>query len=371
MARPRNHYGKWRIRPRDANGKRLSLVYDTFEEAQRRLREIETEVDEVKRGRRSAVEMDHTFGQLCDYWLERRAIRKRSLKDDASIIRRHLRTFFGERALLRSIGVERIDAYCATRGHLNIKTLANHLTLLKTMFNLAVDLAWLHRAPKVNKPRIPLYTQDFSYLRTDDEIERFLRAAADEGEMVHALYATAVYTGMRAGELGGLQWSDVNLDGRLITVQRSFDGPTKAGDVRYVPVLDALLPILRAWRLRHPGTQVFTSRDGTPLIPSGRIYQQALRRTLKAAGFEKRPLPGGLKPYITFHSLRHTFASHWVMKGGDLFKLQKVLGHKNVAMTLRYAHLAPHAFVEDYARFKVVNPGAADVVKVDFAASRG
>jgi hypothetical protein len=67
---------------------------------------------------------------------------------------------------------------------------------------------------------------------------------------VFALYATAVFTGMRAGELGGLRWDDVDFDKRLVTVQRSFDGPIKAGDIRYVPILDALLPVLRAWRLR-------------------------------------------------------------------------------------------------------------------------
>ena len=57
----------------------------------------------------------------------------------------------------------------------------------------------------------------------------------------------------------------VDLEARLITVQRSFDGPTKADDVRYVPVLDPLLPVLRAWRLRHPGRLVFTS--GLTAVP--------------------------------------------------------------------------------------------------------
>lgn len=57
-----------------------------------------------------------------------------------------------------------------------------------------------------------------------------------------------------------------------------------------------------------------------------------------------------LRRYIRFHDLRHTFASQWVMKGGDLFKLQKILGHKTVQMTMRYAHLAPNAFAEDFKR---------------------
>ena len=47
---------------------------------------------------------------------------------------------------------------------------------------------------------------------------------------------------------------------------------------------------------------------------------------------------------MTFHGFRHTFASHWVMNGGDLFKLQQIGGWKSHAMVQRYAHLAPHAF---------------------------
>lgn len=151
---------------------------------------------------------------------------------------------------------------------------------------------------------------------------------------------------MRAGELAGLRWADVNWGERLITVQRSFRGPTKAGDVRYVPILDALLPTLRAWRLRSPGTLVFPNRDGQMLLPSSRVFQEVLHRVLVRGGF--RGEDG--RRYLRFHDLRHTFASHWMMGGGDLFKLQKILGHKSVQMTMRYAHLAPAAFCEDYGR---------------------
>ena len=359
MSKPIKHYEKWRIRILDAQGKRRSEVFDTHADATRRLRELQQEKDEVRRGLRAPVDHDRGFDALCVYWLENRAIHKRSLKDDISMVKTHLRPFFGD-VLLRSIGVERIDAYRAEKAKLNIKTLANHLTLLKSMFNCAVDLGWLARAPKIKKPRVALFTSDFRYLRTTEEIDRFLRAAADEGELVQALYAMAIFTGLRAGELGGLQWGDVNFEQRLITVQRSFDGPTKAGDVRYVPILDALLPILRTWRLRHPGDMVFTNRDGGPLLPSGRVYQEVLHRVLAAAGLISSSKTK--KRYVTFHDLRHTFASHWVMRGGDIFKLQKILGHKSIAMTMRYAHMAPQAFREDWGRFATPSTGAGVIV---------
>ncbi|MBV9949395.1 MAG: hypothetical protein JOZ69_21310, partial [Myxococcales bacterium] len=81
----------------------------------------------------------------------------------------------------------------------------------------------------------------------------------------------------------GQRWPDVDLERRLITVQRSFDGPTKSDRVRYVPILDPLLPVLRASRLRHPGRLVFTNQAGTMLQPSARVFQEVLHRVLGRA----------------------------------------------------------------------------------------
>lgn len=121
---------------------------------------------------------------------------------------------------------------------------------------------------------------------------------------------------MRAGELAGLRWDDVDLDRRLITVQRSFDGPTKAGYVRYVPVLDPLLPLLRSWRLRHPGRLVFTNRDGNMLRESGRIFQEVLHRVLSKADLEPwTDDKGRRRHYVTFHGLRH-YAESGIMPIG-------------------------------------------------------
>lgn len=357
MARPVRHGRSWRIRWIDAEGRRQSEVHDDHADAVFKLRQHQLEAEQVRRGLRAPDPPSKTFDELCDYWLARRAVLKRSRKDDESILRRHLRPVFGG-LRLREVGVERVDAYVCSRSHLDKKTVANHLTLLVSMLNVAVDLGWLAKAPKIRKPRVPLFTRDFRFLRTDDELRRFLEAASAEGEPVFALYATAVYTGMREGELAGLRWEDIDLERRLITVQRSFDGPTKAEDVRYVPVLDPLLPVLRRWRLRCPGEIVFPNRDGNMHGEAARVFQEVLRRVLRAAGFPETPREGRRpRPYVTFHGLRHSFASLWMMKGGDLFKLQKILGHKSVQMTMRYAHLAPDAFAADYCRLGEQAPG--------------
>ncbi len=83
---------------------------------------------------------------------------------------------------------------------------------------------------------------------------------------------------------------------------------------------------------------------------SPRIFQETFKRVLVRAEFQRVVRNGNLRRYIRFHDLRHTFASHWVMNEGDIFKLQKILGHSDSKMTDRYAHLAPHAFSADYGR---------------------
>ncbi len=160
---------------------------------------------------------------------------------------------------LRDVGVEDVDGYVSEKiddEELSHKTVNNHVTLLGTMLRTAATfkVPWLTSVPHFKRPRVTLFSRDFQWLRTDDEIRRFLVAAHEEGDNVFVFYAAAVYTGLRAGELAALEWSDVDLDRRLITVQRSFDDPTKSDRVRYVPILDPLLPVLREWRIAIPDT---------------------------------------------------------------------------------------------------------------------
>lgn len=347
MATPVKHRGKWRIRWFDSSGRRKSEVFENRRDAEFALRRHEVDADEIRRGLRPAPVGVHQFSELVERWLTHRSSQKRSEKDDRSIIRRHLVPAFGELRIseVTPIRIENLRTGLTQSP----KTVHNILTLLVSMLNYAVELGWLleSQRPRVRKPRVQIGDRDFCYLRTKDEVRRFLVAALDEGSDVHAIFATAIFTGMRAGELAGLLWENVDLDRRLITVAHSYAGPTKAGYIRHVPVLAPILPLLRSWRLQCPGQFVFPSRTGTMLVPSGRIFQDVFQRVLRSAGLEQ-PRSPGRRRVLTFHGLRHTFASHWMMAGGDLFTLQRIGGWKTPMMVQRYAHLSPDAFAKDY-----------------------
>jgi len=348
MATPEQFRNKWRIRWTNEFGKRCSAIFKNYSEAEFILRKKQIEVEEIRLGLRKPRPPEKTFDELCDYWLKYRTSRKRNPKDDPSIMRCHLRPFFG-RFLLQNINIELIDLFISGKNNLNPKTISNILTLLISLLNLAKSLGWATEIPKIKKPKIRLNSKDFNYLRTNEEVNRFLSSAKSEGDMPYMLYLTAIHTGMRAGELAGLKWGDIDIKRRLITVQRSYEGPTKSDDVRYIPILDSLLPMLKQWKESRFNEIVFPNQRGRIHGKAARVFQEIFHRILDRAEFPKILKNGKERRYIVFHDLRHTFASHWMMSGGELFKLQKILGHKSSDMTLRYSHLDPRTFEKDYS----------------------
>jgi integrase len=144
---------------------------------------------------------------------------------------------------------------------------------------------------------------------------------------------------MRKGKQYRLRWQDVDLKLGIITVPRS-----KPGEKRHIPInsiASAALEILRD----SPNS---SERVCTPLTwQHGEDARRWFEECLKQAGIVN----------FRWHDLRHTFASRLVMAGVDLRTVQELLGHKTIAMTIRYSHLAPQhqrAAIECLANRKVV-----------------
>lgn len=354
MSRPVKNGKGWRIRWIDECGERKSSNFPTFKEAADALVSKKHETQLIKTGRVEKVFEEKKFTDLCDYFISYVAPTKRSQKDFVSIIVSQLKPFFGK-FYLKDLSQEHVQHYTIlkAKNDRSQKTIANHLTLFISMLNYAHDMNWLRMVPKIRKPKIPK-SKVFFYLKTDEEITRFLLAAKSYGEINYYLYAMAVFTGMRQGELAGVTWADVDFINRRICVQRSFKNPTKNGEIRYVPILDSLLPILLEWKDKKVSQYVFSSSTGTMILPAARIFQEQFKQILTKAGFEDVWRSDDMRSYIRFHDLRHTFASHWMMKMGDIYRLQKILGHHSIEMTQRYSHLASHIYQEDYSRFNAI-----------------
>jgi integrase len=161
--------------------------------------------------------------------------------------------------------------------------------------------------------------------------ERGKELMPDVFDYLKPMVIVSLNTGIRRGSLFGLLWSDVDLDGRVLTL-RGEEG--KSGKTNHVPLNDAAFRALSEWRNSSGG-------DGL-VFPSPRTgkrmgdCKKAWKTLMKKASIEN----------FRWHDMRHDFASQLVMKGVDLNTVRELMGHADLKMTLRYAHLAPEAKVK-------------------------
>ena len=141
------------------------------------------------------------------------------------------------------------------------------------------------------------------------------------------LVVLALNTGLRFGELTGLRWTDVDLTLAVLAVRGA---EAKSGKTRYVPLNSEAKATLQEIQSNLDGEEcfVFPGRDSSTQLTDIKTSWKPLLVRAKVTGFR-------------FHDLRHTFASKLVMAGVDLNTVRELLGHADIKMTLRYAHLAP------------------------------
>lgn len=245
------------------------------------------------------------------------------------ILRVHLVPRFGTHLLdeITEHLIERFKGDQLNKG-LSAKTVNNHLTVLRTMLNVAVEWKVLERVPAFRRLRATKPEYDFL---TFKETERLIEAAADE-PFWQSMIIVALNTGLRAGELLALRWDDINLSDKLMWVRRTdwrgHVGVTKSGKERIIPLNDAAVEALKAQRHLR-GDRIWSHPDGERLDHYN--LKPALKRIAKRAS---------LRPF-QWHVLRHTFASQLTMRGVPLKAVQELLGHSTIEMTMRYSHLSP------------------------------
>ena len=214
------------------------------------------------------------------------------------------------------------------------QTIANCFNALRVCLRDAVEEGLIQSNPArdVRVPKVPRHSEPWTWL-TLDEIDRLLATYKPGGPRNTIVFA--LFGGMRAGEIFGLRWEDVDFDNNVVIVRRSFNGPTKNGKVRRVPMLapmrEALLSQRELLRATRGDNLVFPSRHGG-LHKKG--YNANITRHVKMARIGRR---------VRLHDCRHSFASHLVQGSwGRVWTLQEVahvLGHSGIVITTRYAHL--------------------------------
>lgn len=213
------------------------------------------------------------------------------------------------------------------------------LQLIRKIFNDAIS-DWEYVVPNPAAKVKPFKEEPKKLEFWDaDEIAKFLQSVKEKEPRHLPLFVFLMNTGCRIGEALSLHWSDVDLEQRIVCLRRTVDrishkvqDTTKGGKLRYVGLneacVEALLPLRPA--KKNPDTLVFPNKVGGLIFHSD-FQRRVFDPVIKNAAIRK----------IRVHDLRHTFAAHFVMNGGSIYDLKQILGHREIEMTERYAHLAP------------------------------
>lgn len=281
-------------------------------------------------GNAQADSQEQLFEQFARKWFDEYVIPNNKYSEKKAkqhILSASLIPFFGKMPVGK-ITTQHVEQYKAQQIKTGVsnKTINNRLTVLNKCLVTANDWLKLEVAPpKVKKLKCPPVKTDY----LSQEECALLLSHADG--ILHELLVTTLRTGMRQGELKGLQWEAINWQNRTLTVSHSWNDEMKvlespkSNRERVIPLSSEVYEILS--KRRKVTGFVFLDTDGEPF--SEQRLNPRLATLCEKVGLRR----------ITWHKLRHTFATHLTMMGVAPNTVQMLLGHATIATTMRYAHV--------------------------------
>ncbi len=282
---------------------------------------------------------DKTLADLLDKYLREHSTPNKSagtLKNDTTMVN-EMKEFFGS-ILLQDVTPNLISSYkakCREKG-LAPATINHRRTILRHAFNLAIrEWQWCRENPAERVSRDKVKNERDRWLTLEEEsalLECCILHPTGKDNTIESRYwlqeivIFALNTGMRQDEILSLEWPNADLFRKTVLVVKS-----KNGEKRTIPMNQKVFELLKAKaRAKKADVKyVFASEAGTKVLR--RNLTRAFYNAMDRAKIED----------FKFHDLRHTFATRLAQSGIDLYMISKLLGHKDIKMTQRYAHHCP------------------------------
>lgn len=285
-------------------------------------------------------------------------VRGSTLAHYVSLFENHLDHYFGDNTTITQDDVNKYLYQKASEG-LSKKSLESHIVALKSLLNWA-NRKGVFSTPKfkANYPSIAKDPVEINPL-TIDQAQIFAKYCEDNFTFLSFSLYIALFTGLRAGELCGLQWSDFDRERGILNVNKIVNrihnpdllkeagekstliniGPPKTpNSVREIPLCKQLLRYFKALSSIMPQKYYIATNNLSPTEPSA--LRKELIKILDATGI----------PAIKVHDLRHTFATRCIAAGIDVKTVSVLLGHSTVVTTLKlYMH------IDDDAKTNAIN----------------
>ncbi len=204
------------------------------------------------------------------------------------------------------------------------RTINAEMVVTRMMFRLAVQWHYADKNPTDGVSKLKLPKKNPPRFLTQEECEKLL---ANSDKWLYPIFYAFLNTGLRKAELENLEWTDIDFDRKKIKVSIKDDWSPKT-DEREIPISNGLYPLFQKQKQSSNSNYVFPGEDGK------RIFKNRLLRRIKTLAKQLKLGEG-----IGVHTLRHTFASHLVMKGVDLTTIKQLMGHSGIETTMIYSHL--------------------------------
>ena len=342
----RKSRGKWVLDYRDASGKRyIQVSGDNKKEAERQLRHV---LNQIESGLYRPDGKKKKFSEYAETWVAEKKVdlkyntwityqgqtRRFLLDPDLGLADRKLATI--DRPAVMNFKTKMMKKY----SKLSNRTVNATLILLGSILQGALmdGFITVNAARLVKK--LPLEHREMEILKPK-EIQKVLAAAKEKDWDLYVMIYVLVMTGMRRGEMLGLDWKSINFAEKTIVIRRSytsnrFQKPKTRLSRRSVNMTPSVIKTLKEHRVKRgnpsSSTLLFDRGDGKPQDPTN-LSKDIWTRLLRAAG---------IRESVRIHDLRHTFCSMLLAQGASPKYIQSQLGHSSIMVTMdRYGHLMP------------------------------
>src|SRR5215471_14758581 len=338
MSIHRESDGVWKVRWREGGRNKSQVVHGSYELTKKIERKKMSARDEnrhldVKR------EVNFRMSALIDRYKKEYSVMKKSCDREQSILER-IRWEMGNH-FVREVDGPAVQRWYRglTESGLSAGTAVRNFNVMHHMMKKASTI-WTKETGIDRNP-----ADQIEVKRPDDQRERYLSVEelkSLKGTLDRKMYRAgtreinrtfyrlrmivlvALTTGMRMAEIFGVTWNDLRYTEGLIAVRAKLKG----GRIRYAPMIPELAAELRKYPAVIGEEHLFPPKRSAK--GERQRVESSFETLLELAGIQN----------FRFHDLRHTLASWYMMNGGDLYELAKILGHSNIRMTERYAKLA-------------------------------
>lgn len=262
-------------------------------------------------------------------WAEQN--KTRGGRDEASRYKNYLSPYLGDKRLneISSFDLERLKADLSKDG-LAPATVKHILVVFREIFNKAILWGTYKGENPIKGVKMPTVQNQRQRFLSHEEADLLLTELAGTSKQLHDMTLLSLHCGLRAGEIFNIKGQDLDFENKLINI-----ADPKNKETRKAYMTKAIKEMFLEHMPISPDEHLFKDRNGNKVV----AISQSFRKVIQELGFNEDITDRRQK--ITFHSLRHTFASWLALQGESILTIKELLGHKSLAMTTKYSHLTP------------------------------